>query len=285
MAHDPGRRINGEGDDLLRGLVRDFLDVDAAFGRHHERHFARFAVDQDREIELLVDVGAVFDVETIDLLAVRAGLHRHQRSAQHLLGEFVDLGKGLGNAHAAFAAGGGFLEGALAAAPRVDLALHHPDRAGEALCGRIRIGCVQHRHALRDGDTEFAEQGLGLIFMDIHLDVPRTLDRGEFWQFVPAFPLAYHIPKKLQPELRQKSEMPKIEDRSWAKASQHQRPNKSGAIFLQASTRPWTAATDLSKASRSLPASSISTIRSTPLPPITTGTPTYMSFTPYSPLR
>src|ERR1700730_14332475 len=65
----------------------------------------------------------------------------------------------------------------------------------------------------------------------------------------------------------------------------HQRPSRSGAIFLQASTSPCTAPTDLSKASRSLPASSISTMRSTPFDPITTGTPTYMSFTPYSPLR
>jgi hypothetical protein len=68
-------------------------------------------------------------------------------------------------------------------------------------------------------------------------------------------------------------------------AERNQRPKRSGAIFLQASTSPCTTPTDLSKASRSLPASSISTMRSTPFDPITTGTPTYMSFTPYSPLR
>src|SRR3569623_2092062 len=62
-------------------------------------------------------------------------------------------------------------------------------------------------------------------------------------------------------------------------------PSRSGAIFLQASTRVCTASTDLSNPSRSLPERSISTMRSTPLAPITTGTPTYMSFTPYSPLR
>ncbi len=68
-------------------------------------------------------------------------------------------------------------------------------------------------------------------------------------------------------------------------AERNQRPKRSGAIFLQASTKPCTAPTDLSNASRSLPASSISTMRSTPFDPMTTGTPTYMSFTPYSPLR
>ncbi len=131
MAHDAGRRIDREGDDLLGRVVRDFLDVDAAFGRNHERHFGGFAVDQDREIELLVDVGAFLDVEAVDLLAVRAGLDRDQGRAQHLLGEFVDLGDRLGDAHAALVAGGGFLELALAAAAGMDLALHHPDRAGK----------------------------------------------------------------------------------------------------------------------------------------------------------
>ena len=112
-------------------VVRDVLDVDAAFGRDHERDFRGFAVDQDREIELLVDVGAVLDVEAVDLLAVRSGLDRDQGRAQHLLGELVDLGDRLGDAHAALVAGGSFLELALAAAAGVDLALHHPDRAGK----------------------------------------------------------------------------------------------------------------------------------------------------------
>ena len=98
-----------------------------------------FAVDQDREIELLVDVGAVLDVEAVDLLAWRAGLHRDQRLAEHLLGEFVDLGDRLGEADAALGVGGGFLELALAAAAGMDLALHHPERAGKLLGGGFRL--------------------------------------------------------------------------------------------------------------------------------------------------
>ena len=47
-----------------------------------------------------------------------------------------------------------------------------------------------------------------------------------------------------------------------------------GAILMQASTRPCTAATDLSNMTRSALSSSISTMRSTPLAPSTTGTPT-----------
>src|SRR5690606_7152479 len=59
---------------------------------------------------------------------------------------------------------------------------------------------------------------------------------------------------------------------------------RSGAMFLQASTSCSTDDADLSNISRSFAERSISTTRSTPLPPITTGTPTYMSLTPYSPL-
>ena len=36
MRHDAGRRIDREGEDFLRRLVRDFLDVHAAFGGNDE---------------------------------------------------------------------------------------------------------------------------------------------------------------------------------------------------------------------------------------------------------
>ncbi len=55
MRHDAGRRIDREGMDLFRRLVRDVLDVDAALGREDEGDAAGDAVDQRREIELLVD--------------------------------------------------------------------------------------------------------------------------------------------------------------------------------------------------------------------------------------
>src|ERR1700738_406349 len=177
VAHDAGGGIDREGHDLLRRVVRDVLDIDAAFGRDHERYFGGFAVDQDRQVKLLVDVGAFLDVEPIDLLAVRSGLRRDQRRAQHLLGEFIDLGDRFGDAHPALVAGGGFLELALAAAAGVDLALHHPDRAGNGFCGDVGIGGPQHRHAARDRHAEFMQQRLGLVFMNIHLKVSRTLVR------------------------------------------------------------------------------------------------------------
>ena len=54
---------------------------------------------------------------------------------------------------------------------------------------------------------------------------------------------------------------------------------------LQASMRVFTESTDFANMSRSSLDISISSTRSTPFSPITTGTPTYMSFTSYSPSR
>src|SRR5205085_2462547 len=112
---------------------------------------------------------------------------------------------------------------------------------GQGFRGCICVGGTQHRCATRDRHAEFMQQRLGLVFVNIH-------ETGL--------------------QVRKRS------IRAGLKSDQ--RPSRSGAIFLQASTRPCTAPTDLSKPSRSLPASSISTMRSTPFEPITTGTPTYM---------
>src|SRR5581483_186337 len=62
-------------------------------------------------------------------------------------------------------------------------------------------------------------------------------------------------------------------------------PARCGAILVQASIRPFTDSTDFWNMARSAALRSISTILSMPLAPITTGTPTYMPLTPYSPLR
>ena len=70
--------------DFFRRVMRDVLDIDAALGRQHEGDARRDAVDQRREIEFLVDRRAFFDIEPIDLLAGRSGLHGDQRRPEHL---------------------------------------------------------------------------------------------------------------------------------------------------------------------------------------------------------
>ncbi|KIU01188.1 hypothetical protein QU38_02495, partial [Staphylococcus aureus] len=66
VRHEAGRRIDVEGMDLLGSRMRDFLDVHAALGRDDEGDAAGHAVDEERQVEFLGDVGAVGDVEAVD---------------------------------------------------------------------------------------------------------------------------------------------------------------------------------------------------------------------------
>ena len=169
VRHDFRRRIDREGDDFLRRVVRDRFDVHAALGRHDEGNARRGAVDQDRQIKLLVDRRAVLDVKAVDLLAGLAGLDGDERVPEHLLGESLGFLDRFGEAHAALFAGGGLLERALAASACMDLRLHDIDRAGQGLRRRGRVLGLQNRDAGGDGGAEFTQNGLGLIFMDIHV--------------------------------------------------------------------------------------------------------------------
>ena len=148
----------------------DLLDVHAAFRRDDEGDAGRSAIDERGEIELLLDVGAILDVEAVDLLARRPRLDRHERRAEHFLGELRDLVDRLGEAHAALFTGGSFLELALAAAAGMDLGLHDPERAAQFLRRRVRVFRLHHGDAARNGNAIFAQDGLGLILMDVHRD-------------------------------------------------------------------------------------------------------------------
>ncbi|ENN89596.1 hypothetical protein RHSP_59721 [Rhizobium freirei PRF 81] len=185
-SRDARRRIDGDGDDLFRRIVRDGLDVHAAFGRNDESNLTDGTVDEDREIEFAVDVGAVFDVETVDLLAGRAGLLGHQRVAEHILGVGDDIVNRLGKANATLGVRAEFLELALAAATGVDLALDDVKRARKLLGGSGGFVGGEDGNAVRDGCAIALQQSLGLIFMNVHGLIPvmtrkllqRRRDRG-----------------------------------------------------------------------------------------------------------
>jgi hypothetical protein len=171
MGHDARGRIDRDRVDLLGRFVGHRLDVHPALGGDHEGDAARDAVDQHREVELFGDLGAFLDVEAVHLLAGRAGLDRHQRLTEHLAGVLLHLVDRLGDAHAALGALGRALEGALAAAARVDLALHDPDGAAEFLGGGFGLRRVEDGHAAGDGQAELLQHGLGLVFVDVHRDL------------------------------------------------------------------------------------------------------------------
>ncbi len=168
MRHQPRRGIDCQGVDFLGRLVRDLLDLDSALGRSDDRDPARLAIDEKREVEFLGDVDSVGDVESLDLLSGRSGLHRHQRLAEHLRGILADLVDRVGEANSALGRLGKFLELALAAASRVDLRLDDPERPGKLLRG---LDCLVDAHrgkARGHRHSELRKKLFRLIFVDVH---------------------------------------------------------------------------------------------------------------------
>src|SRR3954468_5670125 len=243
MRHDSCGGIDREGHDLLGMGARDLLDVHAARGRSHEGDARGLPVDQRGEIELPVDRRAFLDVEAVDLLAVRTGLMGHQDGADQALGLLAYV---LGRLHDLNAAG-------LAAPTGMDLRLDDDDRRAEILSRLDRLldresgVTARHRHA------ELPQHRFGLIFVDVHRCSLTS----------PGYDAACSASAR--------DGAPLVPDRHGR--SGHHVP-RFGAILMQASTRLDTDSTDFSNMARSAPFNWISTMRSTPFDPMTTGTPT-----------
>ena len=71
------------------------FDIHAAFGGHNKGNKAGFAINEDRQVKLPVNLGTVLYIEPVDLLAAFACLERDQRVAEHFLyiGEGFVTGK------------------------------------------------------------------------------------------------------------------------------------------------------------------------------------------------
>ena len=153
-ARDPGlkalRRVDVQTDQRVRILLRDLLDLDAALRREHEERLLRAAVERDREVVLLRDVGGLLDPELADDVAVDV---EPEDAARLLLG----VGRVVGELDAA----------RLAAAAGEHLRLDD-DRAAE----RRRRGAGLLRRdgepAVGDRDADAAEELLALVLVEIH---------------------------------------------------------------------------------------------------------------------
>ena len=97
-----------------------------------------------------------------------AGLHRHQRVAEHVVRRRAHLVGGLGQPHAALGVRTELLKLALAAAAGVDLRLDDVERAGELARRRDRLVDAHRGVAGGDGDAERRQQFLGLVFVNVH---------------------------------------------------------------------------------------------------------------------
>src|SRR5574343_1511026 len=152
------QRIDKDLDDLFRGLVSNFFDIHATFVRGHHGDGLGSAVGQRSNVVFVLDVGTFVDQQVTNLLAFRTGLVRDQLHAQDLAGVFAHF----------FERGCDFDATTLATATGVNLGLDHPDLAAQG------FGCldrVVHGGAVnpaRNGDAEFLQDLLALIFVNFH---------------------------------------------------------------------------------------------------------------------
>jgi hypothetical protein len=152
MWHQPVARVDGQLEDLLRGLRRDLLDVDPARRAHHQQRPLRFPIHDQAHIGLGRDVGRghhhLLDGESLDQHAedsTGVGLRLRRRGRQ---------------LHPA----------RLAAAPGVDLCLHHH---GAANAPGDRLGLIGGGGdvALRRGHTGRPKQLARLILVQVHINL------------------------------------------------------------------------------------------------------------------
>ena len=126
-------------------------------------------VNQQRAVEFASDVGAVFDVQTVDLLARFTGLSGDEGVAQHFLGVSDDFVDREGQTHAALGVSAQFLELALTTATGVDLRLHDIEGARQLLGSVSGFFNRGDRHASSDRGAITLEDLFGLIFVDVHV--------------------------------------------------------------------------------------------------------------------
>jgi hypothetical protein len=116
------------------------------------------AIGQRSNVVLLADVGTLFDQQATDLLADRPGLVRHQLHAEDLAGKLADFVQRLGDLDTS----------AFATAARVNLGFDHPEIASQG------FGCLDRfidgltEHPARNGNAEFLQELLTLIFVNFH---------------------------------------------------------------------------------------------------------------------
>ena len=169
VRHQAGRRIDGDGLDLLGRVVGDRLDIHAALGRGDDGDAAALAVDQQGQIEFLGDVDAVGDVEAVDLLALRPGLDGDQGLAQHLLGSRARTSS-IERARRTppLASGPSSLNLPLPRPPAWICAFTTQSGPGQFLRGLDGFVDAHRGMTGGDGDAEGSKQLLGLIFVNVH---------------------------------------------------------------------------------------------------------------------
>ncbi len=144
--------------DFFRRVRGDLFDVHAAFRGSHHADFLRAAVHDQSDVQLLADIGALFDQQAPHLLSPGSGLmglELHAEDSGCPLAHFID---GLGD----------FDPAALAASAGMNLGFHHPYLAADF----VRRGhCFVHAetsHTAGRGYAVIPENFLRLVFVNFH---------------------------------------------------------------------------------------------------------------------
>ncbi len=163
-----GGGINGEVEDFLGCLGRNFLNIHPTFGRADKADAAGRPIDEQGEVHLGLDPRAVLNIDPVDLFARRTGLMCDQCAPKHLFRFFGGLNCRFRQTHTAFVASVCLFEGPFAAATCVDLRLDHPKRAVQLACSCFRIFGLENCTAIADRCAEGFQKCFGLIFVDVH---------------------------------------------------------------------------------------------------------------------
>ena len=143
---DPGlvalERVDVQADERVGALLGDLLDLDAALRREHEERLLRAAVERDREVVLLRDVGRALDPEAAHDVAVDVEAENVLRLLLGVVGALREL-------HAA----------GLAAAARQHLRLDD-DGAAELLRRSARLLRRVGTAAVGDGNADALKSSL-----------------------------------------------------------------------------------------------------------------------------
>ena len=113
------------------------------------------------------DGRAFFDVEAVDLFALRAGLMGDQSRAEDTRRFCLHVVNGFYHFDAA----------GLATPTGVNLRFHHPDRPAQLFGALDRLVDTHSRHPARHRHAEFAQHCFSLIFVDIHTRPSNVIGR------------------------------------------------------------------------------------------------------------
>ena len=157
--------------------ARHFFDVHAARLRGNQRHFLRQTVGNARQVVLLLNIRAFFNIQAAYFLAPGPGLRGHQLHAQHLARKLLHLVDRARHFHAA----------ALATPTGMDLGLDDPHRPTEFLRGLYGLLNGKGRNPARHRYAEFAQNILTLVLMNFHgIGSPTGTKTGVWHQATPA---------------------------------------------------------------------------------------------------